>query len=168
MYYAHFQLDKEEERKETDQEKRAVELKKECDSEEKTEKNTPCWGKQVSHGGENASQENATVIIHHILDCVENVSRFKYFGITVTMDILKGENSPKIKKYQLFQIPQFGILKNIDRKKLWIIVDWMIEKEYLLQTRGQYPVLHPTYNGRHFSETVTEEQMKELERRLKK
>ena len=55
----------------------------------------------------------------------------------------------------------------MDRKKLWILIDWMIENEYLLQTKGQYPVLHPTYNGRHFSETVTEKQMEELRKKMK-
>ncbi len=78
----------------------------------------PQWGDQVFGEIKDHSREDTEAVIHHILDCVENVSRFKFFGITVTLDILKGEDTPKIRKYQLSQIPQFGALKDMDRKKL--------------------------------------------------
>ena len=177
MYYARFHLTEEAETEEPPRRKKSEEASQQLEIRQsevqQTEKarfrteSRPQWGDQVSDEIQDNSQEETVTAIHHILDCVENVSRFKFFGITVTLDILKGEDTSKIRKYQLFQIPQFGALKDMDRKKLWILIDWMIENEYLLQTKGQYPVLHPTYNGRHFSETVTEKQMEELRKKMK-
>ena len=91
-----------------------------------------------------------------ILNCVDNVSQFKFFGITVMLDILKGADSEKIRRYRLYHIPQYGKLKDVDRRKLYSLIEWMIKKGYLLQTKGQYPVLHPTDKGKKFEECMTE------------
>ena len=141
-----------------------AEVRKRASSPDKIQ---PQWGKQETKLAEKEQSENSLYeTIQQILDCVENVSRFKFFGITVTIDILQGVDTPKIQKYRLFQIPQFGRLKGMDRQKIRKIIEWMIEREYLLQAKTQYPVLHPTYSGRHFTELITEKQIEELQRRL--
>ncbi|RHP31176.1 hypothetical protein DWZ56_16490 [Lachnotalea sp. AF33-28] len=41
-------------------------------------------------------------------------------------------------------------------------IDWLIENKYILKTKGQYPVLHPTYSGMHYNEKMTLDQLKQL------
>ena len=40
--------------------------------------------------------------------------------------------------------------------------EWLINEHYMLQTKEQYPVLHSTYEGLHYSETFTNNKLKEL------
>ena len=128
------------------------------------------WGTQITKGQEVNEPEATAAQLWHaaisILDCVENVSQSMYFGKTVTLDILRGVDSEKIQKYYLVKIPQYGALKAMDRKIIYTVMEWLIENEYLLQTKSKYPVIHPTYNGRHFQEMVTEQQWEDLERRV--
>jgi DNA helicase-4 len=36
----------------------------------------------------------------------------------------------------------------------------------MLKTKAKYPVLHPTYNGNHFDECITNKQIKDLKKYL--
>ena len=47
------------------------------------------------------------------------------------------------------------------------VVDWMISEHYILKTKGKYPVLHSTYEGLHYSESITEAKLKKLKKQLK-
>ena len=43
----------------------------------------------------------------------------------------------------------------------------MIDKHLMLKTKHpQYPVLHPTYEGIHFSETITPDLLEDLKNQL--
>ena len=42
----------------------------------------------------------------------------------------------------------------------------MIKEHYTLKTKGQYPVLHSTYEGLHYSESITEGKLKKLRKHL--
>ena len=64
------------------------------------------------------------------------------------------------------QVEGFGKLKTIDREDLEFIVDWLIEKKYVLETKERYPVLHPTYNGIHYGKTMKKSQLIDLKKRL--
>ena len=46
------------------------------------------------------------------------------------------------------------------------IIEWMIAEHYILKTKGKYPVLHSTYEGLHYSETITENKLKKLKKYL--
>ena len=46
------------------------------------------------------------------------------------------------------------------------VVDWMISEHYILKTKGKYPVLHSTYEGLHYSESITEGKLKKLKKQL--
>ena len=53
-------------------------------------------------------------------------------------------------------------MKGMPRERIQGIVMWMIREHYILQTKGKYPVLHSTYKGMHYSEMITENQLKKL------
>ena len=60
----------------------------------------------------------------------------------------------------------FRKLQHIPSEDLELIVDWLIEKKFILETKERYPVLHPTYNGVHYSETMKKSLLMELKKRL--
>ena len=108
-------------------------------------------------------ESNLNDTVFTILQCLSNVSAKRYYGISVLTDILRGANSQKIKSAELDRIPEYGTLKHIRREILVNIIDWLIEQKFILKTKGTYPVLHPTYDGMHYAETMTNAKLKKLQ-----
>lgn len=107
-------------------------------------------------------EANLNDIAHTIIQCLSNISARRYYGITVLVDVLRGANSKRIQEAQLDSIPEYGALKHVRRETLTYIVDWLIDQNFILKTKGMYPVLHPTYNGQHYAETMTNAKLKKL------
>jgi DNA helicase-4 len=101
-------------------------------------------------------------VAHIIIQCLSNISARRYYGITILVDVLRGANSKRIQEAQLDGIPEYGALKHVRRETLNDIVEWLIEQNFILKTKGMYPVLHPTYNGQHYAETMTNAKLKKL------
>ena len=99
-------------------------------------------------------------IVHTILQCLLHVSEKKYYGITTLVDVLRGAQSKKIFEAGLNRIPEYGSLKGVSREELTAIVEWLVENHYILKTKGMYPVLHPTYDGMHYDEKITTNQLR--------
>lgn len=59
-------------------------------------------------------------------------------------------------------------LKKTDRNDIVYLIDWLIQKGYILKTRGKYPVLHPTSKGEHYGEIMTRQQLYALKNKLEK
>ena len=109
---------------------------------------------------------NLNDLTHSILQCLSNISVHHYYGVSTLVDILRGANSKRIRQEQLDQIPEYGTLKHISRDDLTAIIEWLIEQNFILKTKGMYPVLHPTYNGTHYAETMTDAKLKNLHKHL--
>ena len=105
-------------------------------------------------------------LLSDILNGVESISRIHYYGTLVTIDVLRGINNAKVKKGKLNELPVFAVLSDMDKETLECIIEWMISHHFLFKMNGRYPVLHPTYEGRHFKEFVKPEQLKELRNML--
>ncbi len=101
-------------------------------------------------------------IVHKILQCLSHVSEKKYYGITTLVDVLRGAQSKKITEADLDKVSEYASLKGINRGDLVVIIEWLIENHYMLKTKGMYPVLHPTYEGMHYDETITTNKLKKL------
>lgn len=107
--------------------------------------------------------------IYEILCCLSNVSEKKFYGVSVLADILRGSNSEKIKQNKLYEIPEYGALKNVPYADVRTIIEWMIEKHFILKTNHpMYPVLHPTYEGNNYKDILTFEMLLELNTYLDK
>ncbi len=106
-------------------------------------------------------------VVHTILQCLSHISEKRYYGITILIDVLRGSQSKRVAEAKLNEILEYGKLNRISRDDLNIVVEWLIENHFILQTKGQYPVLHPTYEGTHYSETMTDKLLKKLHERLK-
>lgn len=101
-------------------------------------------------------------IVHKVLLCLSHVSEKRYYGITTLVDVLRGAQSKKITEADLDKVSEYASLKVINREDLVAIIEWLIENHYILKTKGMYPVLHPTYEGLHYDETITANKLKKL------
>ena len=101
-------------------------------------------------------------VLHTVLQCLSHISDKKYYGVSVLVDVLRGSQSKKIMDACLNHITEYASLKEIDRESLVAIIEWAIDNHFILQTKGMYPVLHPTYEGTHYNETITANKLKKL------
>ena len=86
---------------------------------------------------------------------VSDVSEKRYYGVTVLVDILRGSKNKRITEAELNSLKGYGALENVSRETIETIIAWAIDNHLILQTKGKYPVLHPTYEGTHYSENIT-------------
>lgn len=115
----------------------------------------------VSNVTYNGVDLNETV--YTILNCLEHISEKHYYGVTMLTDVLRGANSKKIISSGFNSVAEYGKLKNISREDLIAIIEWLIENHFILKTKHPtYPVLHPTYDGTHYNETMTTVKIKKL------
>lgn len=163
LYYEMFNLEPE---------MNVIQEKESCEKPDKTvlTKLSPQMSKGFDDQKETYSEVNPAdlkQIIDTILRCVSHVSETKFYGITVMTDILRGAHSERIEKNGLNRIPEYGKLKKIPREDVIEIIEWLIEKHYILKTKHpKYPVLHPTYEGMHYTQYLTENDLKQLRERV--
>lgn len=105
-------------------------------------------------------------VIFTVVKALQNVSRDKFYGKTVLIEVLRGINSKKIFEKQLHTVAEFGTLKEMPHDTIASIVEWMISEHLILKTKGKYPVLHSTYEGLHYSENITVHKLKKLKKYL--
>ena len=106
-------------------------------------------------------------VIYEILCCLSNVSERKFYGVSVLIDILRGSESDRIKQNRLYEIPEYGVLKAVPYADVRAIIEWMIDKHFILKTNHpMYPVLHPTYEGTHYKDVLTFEMLMDLQNSL--
>lgn len=105
-------------------------------------------------------------LIYIIVKALQNISKVKFYGVTILTDVLKGVNSKRIFENKLDKLEEFGALKDMPRDTIKAVVEWMLSEHLMLKTKGKYPVLHSTYEGLHYSEIITEEKLKKLKKYL--
>ena len=106
------------------------------------------------------------VALGTILKTLSALSAKKFYGITMLVDVLRGSQSKRIQADGLAQADGYGSLANVKREDVQYLVEWLIENGFILKTRGQYPVLHLTYNGEHYSEVISRQKIQVLKKKL--
>ncbi len=109
---------------------------------------------------------NETLIT--ILNGLSHISEKKFFGVSILTDYLRGSQSERIIKDRLNLLPEYGALKTARRQDVTFLIHWLIENGFILQTKGNYPVLHPTYNGQHYNEVMTSQKLTALREKMKR
>lgn len=99
-----------------------------------------------------------------ILQCLSDISREKFYNAKVLLRVLMGD--PEIKPMSLKQTDCYGDLRSVNILDIEYIIVWLIKKHYILRTKGKYPVLHPTYNGLHYDESMTRQSLISLRKAL--
>ena len=105
-------------------------------------------------------------VVGTILQCLSDVSEKKYYGTTILIDVLRGSENKKVISDSLNNVRSYGALSNIGRSDLAFLIDWLIEKDFILKTKGLNPVLHPTYKGLHYAENISSQQLRALKKKL--
>lgn len=101
-----------------------------------------------------------------ILQALQHISEVRYFGVTMMLDVLRGSTSKRLTDAKLETVPEFGSLANLRRDELNAIIDWLLENHFMIKTKGQYPVLHPTNEGNHYSDFISASKLQALKKRL--
>jgi ATP-dependent DNA helicase RecQ len=99
---------------------------------------------------------DATELTQKILSCVARVR--ERFGANYITEILAGSRSAKIQQRGHHQLPTFGIVKDFNATELRQIIKFLIAKNLLQRTEGEYPILLLTPKGWQFlrqSEKIT-------------
>ena len=104
--------------------------------------------------------------IQIILQCLEDISTKRYYGITMLTDVLRGSPTKRMLTRKLNESPLFGSLSHMEREDVTFIIEWLIKNGFILKTKGLYPVLHPTYEGRHYGEIITKGKLNKLKKLL--
>lgn len=115
----------------------------------------------VLHNGQDLNE-----IVYVILNSLQHISKIRYYGVTMMLDVLQGMETERILKAELNTIPEFGTLKKISREELQAITEWMIVNHFMLKTKDKYTVLHSTYDGMHYREKITTVKLKKLKKYL--
>ncbi len=97
-----------------------------------------------------------------VLQALVHISDKHYFGVTILIGVLRGSNSEKVIKYCLDTVDEYESLDYLSREEVNAVIFWLIEKKYILQTKGKYPVLHITDTGLAYKEHLTPRNMKSL------
>ena len=104
--------------------------------------------------------------VFNVVKALQNISHVKYYGINVLCDVLQGVVSKKISDNKLDNILEYGVYKELPYEIVRNSIEWMITEHFILRTKGEYPVLHSTYEGLHYSEFITEARLENLKKYL--
>lgn len=110
--------------------------------------------------------KNLNDVLYTILNALQDVSKIRYYGVSILVDVLRGADSERVKERGLDKLSEYGVLSDLQREIVQSIVEWMINEHYILKTKEKYPVLHSTYEGLHYSESITENKLKRLKKYL--
>lgn len=105
-------------------------------------------------------------LIFTVVKALQNVSRVRFYGVSMLTDVLKGVDNKRILDNRLDKIPEYGVLKKLSGETVKSVIEWMISEHLILKTKEHYPVLHSTYEGLHYSEVMTEGKLKRLKKYL--
>jgi ATP-dependent DNA helicase RecQ len=98
-------------------------------------------------GGEDASDEEVTLIVRKALSAVARVHG--KFGLTLAAKLLRGEQDERLEKSGLNRVSTHGILK--DRQQAWLVslLRRCVTAGWVAFSGGDRPVLYLTHDGQH-------------------
>ena len=107
-------------------------------------------------------EHNVLEIAGTVLQCLVSISAGKYYNDTILIRTLCGSSDQRILQDKLYLVPEYGRISYLDRGTVRKMVTWLIDRHYILETKGSYPVLHITNEGLHYKEHMTPGKMKSL------
>lgn len=155
-----------EERQERRQEKPCVEQKQEGKGEKPPVPAEPAEIRKAELDPVLYQERDLNEIAYTIVAALQHVSEIRYYGTNMLLDVLRGSGTKRLYDAGLQLLPEYGALADIPREEVHAIIEWLLRNHYMLRTKERYPVLHPTYDGLHYGETMTERQLKRLKKYL--
>ena len=105
-------------------------------------------------------------ILKNTLSCLDHISEKKFYGIKALIATLHGDPEIDTINKELKTAPEYGTLSALEYDDIRAIVQWMLDNHYLHQTNEKYAKLHPTFDGNHYTETITKRKLESLKKYL--
>ncbi len=107
------------------------------------------FGEKSTHCCENCSNcdtvfesVDITIDAQKILSCVYRFNQqWNGFGKAMLVNVLRGSSNSRIKQLGLDKLSVYGIMSDTSSARLYKIIDYLIEKNYLSTTNTEYPVV---------------------------
>ena len=81
-----------------------------------------------------------------ILRCVEDTGQ--HFGVTLIAAVLNGSSDERVQRYRLDREPTYGALSSLTQREIQECIRFLVDREILSLTAGQYPTLQLTARAR--------------------
>jgi len=91
-----------------------------------------------------------------VLSCVFKISQKKYLGVMKISSILKGTLPKGYEKTNYNKISEFGAFSKLEERDIVALILALVDERLLLQTKSQYPVIHPTIEAEAFLKDGTD------------
>ena len=83
--------------------------------------------------------KNITIEAQKVLSCVKRMR--ERFGSNLTIDVLKGGNTAKIRQFGFNNISTYGIMKEYSKDSIKQIISYLVAEGYLNLEGNEYPIL---------------------------
>ena len=90
----------------------------------------------------NFEESNITEHAQKILSCIARMN--ERYGIKMVIDTLRGSKSEKVLKFGLDKIKTYGIMSEVQEKRIREMIHYLVLNEYLLLTNLEFPVVKLT------------------------
>ncbi len=115
----------------------------------------------------NFEESDITEHAKKIMSCIARMN--ERYGIKMVIDTLRGSKSEKVLKFGLDKIKTYGIMSEVQEKRIREIINYLVLNEYLLLTNSEFPVVKLTpksknvlLNGQNLIMKVAKEQQAEI------
>lgn len=89
-----------------------------------------------------------TVEAQKIISCVMRLDqRDKAFGKALIIKVLRGSSEKKVLEKGLETLSTYGIMEDVEAPRIKSIIEFLLEKDLLVQTSSEYPVLRVNKNS---------------------
>lgn len=105
-------------------------------------------------------------VVFRVLKGLQEISKERFYSVRIFSEFLIGANTKRIQDDYLDKLTEYGVLRDMPYEIVQAIIEWMLKEHYMLKTKERAPVLHSTYEGLHYSETITEGKLKKLKKYL--
>jgi len=92
-----------------------------------------------SNCNSNFEEADVTIEVKKILSCIKRSG--ERFGIKMIVDILRGSKNQKLISGRLDKITTYGLMADVSESKIRDIINYLVLREYLKITNGEYPVV---------------------------
>lgn len=94
-------------------------------------------------------------IVYNILQTLSDLSLEYFYNVNEFINVLRGINSDLVVKRKLNNIEGYSSLNYLSREEIILIINYLLNKHYMLRTRGHNPVLHLTNLGYNYKDYLS-------------
>ena len=86
-----------------------------------------------------------TIEAQKVFSCVKRMN--EKFGKSLVAKVLTGSKDQKIKQWHFDELTTYGLMKDWSQKEVTQLIDYLTAEQYLIPSKGQYPLLSLSGEG---------------------